>query len=286
MKIGIGLPNVVKDTPGRRIVDWAREAEQSGFAGLATIGRVAYPGYEELMALSAAAAVTEKVDLFTDILLGATRSPVQLAKEAATLDQLSGGRFVLGLGSGGREDDFLASGHHFKHRGRRMDQAMDVMHRAWRGELVEGALNPVTPRPVNGETVPIILGGNSDAALERMAKWAVGWTMGGGGPEQFVKATEKVHAAWSKAGRTGRPQLRALSYFGLGPDADAAAERSLGDYYGRDGWAKDMWKGIPRTAADAKARAVAFAEVGVEELYFIPTSSGLEQVELLAKAVL
>lgn len=286
MKIGIGLPNVVRNTGGKRIVEWARAAEAAGFAGLATIGRVAYPGYEELMALSAAAAVTDEVDLFTDILLGATRSPVQLAKEAATLDQLSGGRFVLGLGSGGREDDFLASSVHFKHRGRRMDQAMEVMHAAWKGELVEGALNPVTPRPTNGESVPIIFGGSSDAALARMAKWSIGWTMGGGGPEQFVKAKEKVEAFWKMAGRQGRPELRALSYFALGPEADSAAEQSLGDYYGREGWAKDMWKGIPRTAEDAKARTEAFAEAGVGELYFIPTASTLDQVELLAKAVL
>jgi alkanesulfonate monooxygenase SsuD/methylene tetrahydromethanopterin reductase-like flavin-dependent oxidoreductase (luciferase family) len=286
MKIGIGLPNVVKNTPGKRILEWARAAEEAGFAGLATIGRVAYPGYEELIALSAAAAVTERVDLFTDILLGSTRTPVQLAKEAASLDQISGGRFVLGLGAGAREDDFHATGHPFKQRGRRMDHAMEVMHRAWKGELVEGALNPVSPRPVNGESVPIIVGGASDAALERMARWGIGWTMGGGGPEQFVEAREKVEAAWKKAGRTGNPALRVLCYFALGADADTSAEQSLGDYYGREGWAKDMWKGIPRTAADARARAAAFAEAGVDELYFIPVASTLDQVELLAKAVL
>lgn len=286
MKIGIGLPNVVKNTPGRRIVEWARAAEEAGFAGLATIGRVAYPGFEEMMALSAAAAVTDKVDLFTDILLGATRSPVQLAKEAATLDQISGGRFVLGLGSGGREDDFVASGLPFRQRGRRMDQAMEVMHAAWKSELVAGALNPVTPRPVNGESVPIIGGGNSDAALARMATWTIGWTMGGGSPEQFVQAKEKVVTAWKQAGRTGDPELRCLSYFGLGPDADSAAEQSLGDYYGREGWAKDMWKGIPRTAEAAKALADAFEAAGAGEIYFIPVAAGLEQVELLAAAVL
>ena len=92
MKIGIGLPNTVPDTPGKGLLEWARQAEAAGFASLATIGRVTFPGYEELVALAAAAGVTSKIGLFTNVLLAATRDPVLLAKEAASLDQLSGGR--------------------------------------------------------------------------------------------------------------------------------------------------------------------------------------------------
>ena len=95
MQIGIGLPNTVLDVPGRLVIDWARRAEERGFSSLATIDRVAYPNYDSLTTLTAAAAVTDRIGLVTNILLGPIYNPVTLAKTTATLDQLSGGRFTL-----------------------------------------------------------------------------------------------------------------------------------------------------------------------------------------------
>lgn len=117
MDIGIGIPNVIPGTEGRTIVEWARRAEARGFAGLATIDRIAYPSYDSIATLAAAAAVTERIRLVTNVLLGPTRNAVLLAKEAASLDQISGGRFVLGVGVGSREDDYAASGQSFHDRG-------------------------------------------------------------------------------------------------------------------------------------------------------------------------
>ena len=69
MDIGIGLPNTVPGTEGRRLVDWAKNAEEAGFSTLGTIGRLVYPNYEELIALAAAAAVTSRIRLTTSVLL-------------------------------------------------------------------------------------------------------------------------------------------------------------------------------------------------------------------------
>src|SRR5206468_11317578 len=102
MDIGIGLPNPVPGTAGQRLIEWARQAEEAGFSSLATIDRIAYPSYESLIALTAAAAVTERVGLLTNVLLGPTRNPVLLAKESAGVDQISGGRLTLGWGVGDR----------------------------------------------------------------------------------------------------------------------------------------------------------------------------------------
>src|SRR6184192_3622298 len=159
MDIGIGLPNPVPGTNGRTLIEWARRAEDRGFAGLATIDRIAYPSYESIVTLAAAAGATERIGLLTNVLLGPTRNPVLLAKEAASLDQLSGGRFTLGLGVGARPDDFEAVGLDFDTRGTRFDSDLELMHHAWKGELVKGALKPVGPTPVNGERVPILMGG-------------------------------------------------------------------------------------------------------------------------------
>src|SRR5919106_1639558 len=128
MRIGIGLPNTVPGAPGRLLVDWAARAEARGFSALATLDRIAYPSYESLVTLAAAGAVTERIGLMTNILLSPTRNPILLAKEAASVDQLSGGRLTLGLGVGTRRDDFVASQQAWENRGKRFDEDLDLMH--------------------------------------------------------------------------------------------------------------------------------------------------------------
>src|SRR5438067_1665449 len=212
MDIGIGLPNPVPGTQGRTLIEWARRAEERGFTGLATIDRIAYPSYESIVALAAAAAATDRIGLLTNVLLGPTRNPVLLAKEAATLDQLSGGRLTLGLGVGARPDDFEAVGLDFATRGKRWDDDLELIHRAWRGELVAGALRPVGPTPVNGERVPILIGGMGDKAIERTVKWGIGWTVGGAPPERGGPFAERVRAAWRDAGRDGAAKIGGLTH--------------------------------------------------------------------------
>ena len=95
MKIGIGLPNPVPGIKGRLLVEWATRAEEAGFSGLVTIDRIAYPSYDSLTTLTAAAAATERISLMTNILLAPVYSPVLLAKTAASIDQISDGRLTL-----------------------------------------------------------------------------------------------------------------------------------------------------------------------------------------------
>src|SRR5215216_5821309 len=134
MEIGIGLPNAVAGVDRAGIVDWARRAEAARFASLGTIDRIAYPNYESLIALAAAAAVTERIRLVTDILIAPLRSNTALlAKQTATIDNLSGGRLVLGLAPGGREDDYELSGVDFHRRGRLFDRQLEDLAGFWRG---------------------------------------------------------------------------------------------------------------------------------------------------------
>ncbi len=103
MDVGIGLPNTIPGLDGRRLVDWAHTAEGRGFTTLGTIDRLVYPNYEPLITLAAAAAVTERLRLMTDILISPYRNNTPLlAKQAASLDNISGGRLVLGLAGGWR----------------------------------------------------------------------------------------------------------------------------------------------------------------------------------------
>ena len=266
------------------LLDVARRAETLGFSSLATIGAMAYPTFEELVVLAGAAGTTERIGLMTDVLLAPTREPILLAKQAATLDQISGGRFVLGIGVGVGSDDYEVVGADFSTRGRRLDTQLEIMQRAWRGELVSGSEKPVCPKPTNGHSVPLMFGGRADASVARVAKYGVGYTQGAGTPEGLRAMIERVNAAWQHAGREGRPEFRALAYFVLGDEAQAEAHSNFLDYYGEHG--KTVWANAIKSVEDAKSRVQAYAEAGCDELLLFMTYPNLIQTERLAAAVL
>src|SRR5947207_1658495 len=284
MDIGIGLPNTL-DVPGATMVDWARRAEERGFSALSTIDRIVYPTYDALTNLAVAAGATSRIGLFTDILLAPVYPPVWLAKATASLDAMSGGRLTLGLGVGGRPDDFAAMDRPFDRRGKLMDETLDLLHRAWAGEPVTGDEFPVGPAPAAGNRVSVLIGGTSDKAVERMVRYGEGWTWGSGGPAMAAPMIGKVREAWQKAGREGEPRIAALVYFGLGDDD--ASKASLRRYYGFLGdWVDMIVESAVRTPAAAKEIAERFAGVGVTELVFDPTLGSLDHVDRLADAVL
>ncbi len=287
MKIGIGLPNTIPGTPGRLLLEWARRAEERGFSTLATLDRIAYPSYESLATLAAAGAVTERIGLMTNILLAPTRNPILLAKEAASVDQLSGGRLVLGLGVGTRRDDFVAAERSFEDRGKRFDQDLELMHEAWRGEAVGGCERPPSPRPASGDRVSILIGGTHDAAIERAARWGIGWTAGGAAADQVGPFAVRVRAAWREAGREGDARIVALSYFSMLDDRIEDSKASLLDYYTYLGeWSSGIAEGAPRGVAGVQDTVKRFEDAGVDELVFDPTVPDLREVDLLADAVL
>ena len=285
MDIGIGLPNSVREADGGALIEFARRADRAGFTTLATIDRIAFPSYESLTVLSAAAAVTERIRLFPNVLLGPTRNPVLLAKEAATVDRLSGGRLDLGLGVGGRKDDLDAVGLGWHDRGKRWDRDLDLIHSVWAGELIEDIQNPIGPAPTNDHRVPMIFGGMTDVAIRRTITYGIGWTAGGQPADGVKPFAEQVRAAWKEAGRPGHPRIVALSYFSIGQE-DAARSYVL-DYYAFLGdFAKQMADWIPKDAQAVKDTVRAFEDAGVDELILDATVDDPDQVDKLAEAVL
>ncbi len=282
MDVGIGLPNAVRGVDRSGIVEWARRAEQAGFSSLGTIDRIAYPSYESLIALAAAAAVTERIGLMTDILIAPLRSNTALlAKQAATIDSLSGGRLTLGLAVGGRSDDFELSGVEFRRRGQIFEQQLAEMSGIWRGETSVG------PAPARGERPALLIGGSSDVAFRRAARHADGWTMGGGTPDMFAKALDKLNAAWSAAGRQGKPRTAALFYFVLSDNGEQLASQSLGDYYAFLGdYAQQIVAGAAKSADTVKQYLAAYEAAGVDEVICFPASADVGEIDRLAEAAL
>jgi alkanesulfonate monooxygenase SsuD/methylene tetrahydromethanopterin reductase-like flavin-dependent oxidoreductase (luciferase family) len=288
MKVGIGLPATVPGVDKAALVGFARQAEQRGFSSLGTIDRLVFANYEPLVALAAAAAVTERIRLLTDILIVPYRANAALlAKQAATIDSLSGGRLTLAVAVGGRDDDFEASGVPFESRGQRMDAMLREMKDVW-GGAERGFAGPIGPPSAQLGGPELVIGGNSDATFRRIRELGDGWTMGGGTPDDFASGAERARSAWREAGREGEPRLIALCYFALGDTARDDADAYLRNYYRVVG--DEVAGMIAASAAVTAEMAVqyrdGFAEAGTDELIYFPCSTDVGQVDLLADAVL
>jgi alkanesulfonate monooxygenase SsuD/methylene tetrahydromethanopterin reductase-like flavin-dependent oxidoreductase (luciferase family) len=283
--IGIGIPNSVRGTTGPQLLEWARRAEAAGFSSLGTIGRVAYPTYEELTVFAAAGAVTERIRFLSNVLIAPARSAAELAKQAATVQELTGGRLTLGLSVGGREDDYLLTGRDFTARGRVFDQQLADLQRAFAGEPLADGSAPVVPDAA--DPVPIVIGGSTEAAIRRTVEFGTGWTAGGLPPQMIAPFVERVRAAWRDAGREGSPRIVALNYFGLG-DTEEQSRGYLLDYYRFLGpeTAEMIAGGAHRSPEAIRDVIAGFEAAGVDELILDPTVGDPAQVELLAKAAL
>lgn len=285
MDVGIGLPSTIPGVEGDQVLEWARRAEARGFSSLGTLDRLVYGNDEPLVTLAAAAAVTERIRLATTILIAPYRANAALiAKQAATVDHLSNGRLVLGVGVGAREDDYTASGVEFRTRGARFDAMLAEWQRVWAGEPF-GTAGAIGPRPPGGRPT-LIIGGTAKVAFDRVARFGDGWIMGGGSPDQFREGAAAARAAWQAAGRDGSPRTMALAYFALGDDAEAAAQAYLGDYYAFLGDVAGQIAGSAATdAAAVRQRVEAFTDAGCDELVLFPCKPTPDQVDLAADAI-
>jgi alkanesulfonate monooxygenase SsuD/methylene tetrahydromethanopterin reductase-like flavin-dependent oxidoreductase (luciferase family) len=283
--IGIGIPNAVQGATGASLLDWARRAEAAGFSGLASIGAVSYPSFEELTVFAAAGAVTERIRFFSNVLIAPARSTAELAKQAATVDQLTGGRLSLGLGVGWRAADFTLTGRAFDGRGEAFDQQLRDLTRAWSGETLAPDTREVSPTPVQS-SIPILIGGTSAAAIRRVVDHGAGWTAGGMPPDAVGQFGERVRAAWKDAGRSGEPRVAALVYYSLG-DTEEQSRDNLLHYYAPMGPdIAGMIAGGALRSPDAIRGAVsAYEAAGVTELFLDPSVADPAQVDLLAEVV-
>jgi alkanesulfonate monooxygenase SsuD/methylene tetrahydromethanopterin reductase-like flavin-dependent oxidoreductase (luciferase family) len=277
MRIGVGLPAMVPGTRGADLLGWAVTAEARGFSTLGVLDRIVYPNHEPLTTLAVAAGATRRIRLSTTVLLGATRNPAVLAKQAATLHELSGGRLELGLAAGGRRDDFDVTGTSFTRRGRNLDELITTLRRTWR----DGEIGPTPATPP-----PVLLGGHSEAAMRRAAASADGWISGSGSAEPDADRLTRLRKAWAEAGRTDEPRLVALAYFALGPDGSTLARAYLGGCYRGMGRYAERVIGETLLTREALASTAAeYADAGCQELVLFPCSAELRQLDLLTEAL-
>ena len=252
MKISVEFPSVAYREGPAQVVDLAKAIEAIGYDDLAVFDHVVmgyatesrrapmYPSQmpilEALVTLGFVAAVTERVTLSTEVLVLPQRQAVLVAKQVSTLDTLSAGRLRLGVGVGWQEAEYQALGEDFAGRGRRLDEAIDLMRACWRDERIERAgarfdadAIAMEPKPPSGDGLPIWIGGESPAALRRTGRLGDGWMGSVTGDDDHVRgiiAEIRRHAA--EAGRD--PMAIGLQAMLAPPPRDAGGKTFYQDH--------------------------------------------------------
>ncbi|MFD0402609.1 LLM class flavin-dependent oxidoreductase [Kitasatospora sp. NPDC127121] len=280
VKIGLGLP--LQDPV--LLFEWARRADAGPFSTLGLADRVVFDNPEPLVTLAALAGATSRVRLQTEVLLAPHHVPALLAKQTATLDLLSGGRFTLGLGVGGREDDFLAAGIDPRRRGRLLDERMAVLRRLWAGEPFGEGVGPVGPAPATPGGPEVLFGGFAPAALDRVGRFGDGFLGAGVPPEAMAGLFQDVEKSWQRHGRDGRPRLVAQANAVLGPaETVEQARRNIRAYYESSGRADRMEEGLLTTPEAIRAAVAGFTAIGADEVMLYCWSPEVDQVDRFAE---
>jgi alkanesulfonate monooxygenase SsuD/methylene tetrahydromethanopterin reductase-like flavin-dependent oxidoreductase (luciferase family) len=290
MDIGLTLPSFVRGADRAAIREWCRRIDDGPFTSISVGERIAYPSHELVTTLAFAAAATERVRIVSTVAVLPIHDPVRFAKQMATIDVLSDGRLTVGVGVGGRDQDYAVLGVPFEQRFARVDEQVAIMQRVWRGENVVEGLPPIGPVPVQPGGPPLLSAAMGPKSLARSAAWAYGLAGFDLGPDPAgVDATfRRAEAAWSEAGRAEPPWLSTSSWFALG---DGASERLFGyafEYLSNFGekTARAL-AGLCRLS-DAGAIRETFAalsEAGCHEIVLVPTTADIADLDRLLAAL-
>jgi len=231
--IGLSIPGTAPDRTSTTTVDFARRAEQAGVHSVWATDRIVDSTPDVFVTLGAIAATTSRVLIGSSVILGALRPPLLVAKAAATLDTMSGGRLILGLGVGSRPEDFAATEIPIRQRGARMDELVEICQLAWSGAPVKYSgrhhtldIGPMRERPVQQPHPPVWFGGSADAVLRRTARVGQGYIASTySGPNGFRSAWAAIRAYCAEAGRDpSEITPAALAYASVADDREVARE--------------------------------------------------------------
>jgi alkanesulfonate monooxygenase SsuD/methylene tetrahydromethanopterin reductase-like flavin-dependent oxidoreductase (luciferase family) len=282
MKIGMTLPTMARGYTRDTTVAWCRQIEAGPYASLSAGERITYRNQEQLVILSAAAALTERVRIIATIVILPMHPVPLVAKQAATLDVLSAGRFTLGLGVGGRAHDYQAAGMPFDRRLPRLDESVAAIRRLWAGEAPFEGADPVGPAVVQSGGPPLWCSSFGPKSLARGSRWAdgyAGFTVGGDRAELETTAAT-VRQAWQDSGRTVAPYLMGGGWFSLGPDASERHRAYVEEYVRIDPSMSFMADVATIVGEDHLRSTLDNAEAaGYDEFMLVPTTVDLAELE-------
>ncbi|HEY4927614.1 MAG TPA: LLM class flavin-dependent oxidoreductase [Acidimicrobiales bacterium] len=228
MEIGMALPTMATGFTRDTFVEWCRGIDDGPYSSVSAGERITFLNPELLVTTTAAAALTERVQVITNITVLPLHRPALLAKQLATLDVLAEGRLVVGVGVGGREQDYRSLDVPFDGRHERLDTGVAELKRLWTGEPAYEGGEPVGPAPYSQGGPPLWAAAMGPKSMARAAKWADGITgfSIGADPDEIARVNRMALDAWEAQGRSERPRLVSGSFYLLGgPGADAELKR-------------------------------------------------------------
>jgi alkanesulfonate monooxygenase SsuD/methylene tetrahydromethanopterin reductase-like flavin-dependent oxidoreductase (luciferase family) len=290
MDLSMTLPTMVPH--GRdEVLAWCRAVDEGPWASLAIPERITYPSHSMIVQLSAAAALTERVRLWTTIVILPAHDAVEVAKQMASVDRLCGGRLTVGVGVGGREHDYQAIGASFARRWQRMDEQIATMRRIWAGEPPFPGADPVGPSPVQPGGPPFIAGSMGPKSMARAARWADGvdgaWSLDGD-LATVRGAFDMIEAAWSDAGRTDKPHLSTSIWYALGDGAEDRLRRYAYEYLKIFGEEAGQYgaQSVACFTPEALRRAVDNVRAaGADEIFLVPTTADPAELDRTVEAL-
>lgn len=284
------MPVMEPDLDATVLETWARFIDDGPFSSLCWGERIAFDNPDNLTLLGALTAWTTRVRLLTTVIVPQLHDPVMLAKGLATGDMLSGGRLTVGIGVGGRHEDYHAVGADPATQTMRgMAERVAVMKRIWAGEKLTDSVLPVGPPPVQAGGPPLFVGSIGPKTIRSAAAWADG--LAGTTLDLDVAKQNELfdvtRDAWAQAGKP-KPHLITSFWFAFGPAERARAQihRHLRRYMN--------W--IPAEYVDAMAPMTGWAgsedelldvlrkfeAIGTDEAQLIPTSADVDQLRRAA----
>lgn len=290
MEVGISLPTMAAGVTGPLLKSWCAMADAGPYRSISAGERVTFVNPEMLVSLSAAAALTERVTVFGNLWVPMLHQPAVLAKQLATLDVLSSGRLVVGLGVGGRVHDYEAANSPFEARHARLDAMATELRALWAGRAPFEGADPVGPAPVQPGGPPLLAGVMGPKAFARAARWVdgvTGFALGDVGREAR-HMVQLAHDAWGAAGRP-HPRLVTGTFCVLGvDDAQDVLEGFARAYLGfmGDELAGGIASGCRVSNPDALVAALdAARDAGCHEFVVVPGTWDLACLEAITTVV-
>jgi len=290
MKIGLCFPYTQEDLTREVILEWFRRIDEGPFSTISCGERLVGPSVDMMALLPAAAAVTERVRIVPTLYVLPMHSAIKVAKHAATLDLISGGRTTITVGVGGRVHDYMCMEKEPVDRHARMDEQVAQIRRIWAGEAPFEGADPVGPQLVQPGGPPILAGVMGPKAIKRAARWADGvysWSGNGVAKEMEVQQA-RVVSAWEDAGRDEAPERVAGFWYSLAPNADEKLKAYVYKYIRAIGEsaARAMSKSVDRSSQDAvRASLDAYEELGVEECWLNSATAEMAEIDGLLEVI-
>jgi alkanesulfonate monooxygenase SsuD/methylene tetrahydromethanopterin reductase-like flavin-dependent oxidoreductase (luciferase family) len=284
------MPVMEPNLDAATLKSWARVIDDGPFASLCWGERIAFDNPDSLTLLGALSAWTDRVRLVTTVIVPQLHDPVMLAKALATGDMISGGRLTVGIGVGGRHEDYDAvAADRATQTMRNMADRVAIMKRVWAGEQITESVLPVGPPPVQTGGPRLLVGTTGPKTLRSAAGWAEG--LAGTTLDLDVAKEDALfdiaRTAWAEAGKP-KPYLATSFWFAMGdgPEARNQVHHHLRRYMN--------W--IPAEFVDAMAPTTGWAGtddelldlltkfdgIGADEIHLIPTSADIDQVRRVA----